>query len=111
MIYQAKQGDLIWLTLDPQLGHEQKGRRPAFVASNNIFNDFTKQIALVCPVTNTNRSLPIHVELDEKMKTAGVVMCDQAKMLDLKARQAMFIEEAPNAITSEVCDILISFIE
>ena len=111
MTYQARQGDLIWLTLDPQAGHEQKGRRPALVASNDIFNDFAKQIALVCPITNTNRDMPLHVVLDQGMKTTGVVMCDQAKMLDLKTRKAEFIERAPSAITSEVCDVLISLIE
>jgi len=109
--YQAKQGDLVWLTFDPQLGREQKGRRPAFIASNNIFNNFTKQVALVCPITNTNRSIPIHVELNGHTKTTGVVMCDQAKMLDLKSRKATFIESAPTAVTSEVCDILIGMIE
>ncbi|PQP33035.1 hypothetical protein C6A36_01345, partial [Desulfobacteraceae bacterium SEEP-SAG10] len=55
--YIPKQGDIIAITFDPQSGHEQKGRRPAFVVSKDLFNRSTG-LAIVCPVTNTERGFP-----------------------------------------------------
>jgi len=52
----VKQGDIIWLDFNPQTGHEQSGRRPALVVSNESFNRFSK-MAIVCPITNTDLSL------------------------------------------------------
>jgi mRNA interferase MazF len=110
MAYHAQQGDIIWLDFDPQAGHEQKGRRPAFVVSNNRFNRFEKTTAMVCPITKTDRSIPIQVKLDERTKTSGVILCDQAKILDLQERNAAFIESAPEDILFEVTDIIGGFI-
>lgn len=111
MVYNANQGDIIWITLDPQAGHEQKGRRPAIVVSNNTFNSFARSTAMVCPITNTNRSIPIQVRLDDRTKTSGIIMCDQAKILDLQERNAEFIEKASDDIIFEVIDIISGFIE
>lgn len=110
MGYTPEQGDILLLELDPQAGHEQKGRRPAFVVSNNTFNHFTK-MAIVCPITNTRRGFPLHVPLDERTKTTGVIMCEQVKSLDILARNAFFIEKAPGDILDEVIDILTGFVE
>lgn len=110
MAYIPEQGDIIFLEFDLQAGHEQKGRRPAFVVSNNTFNQFTK-IAIVCPITNTNRRFPLHVPLDERTKTTGVIMCEQVKSLDIAARNASFLEKAPKDILEEVVDILIGFVD
>jgi len=110
MSYIPEQGDIVFLEFDPQAGHEQKGRRPAFVVSNNTFNQFTK-MAIVCPITNTNRGFPLHVPLDKRTKTTGVVMCEQAKSLDISARNAIFLEKAPADILEEVIDIFVSFVE
>jgi len=111
MSYHAKQGDIVWIDLDPQAGREQKGRRPALVVSNNTFNNFDKPAAMVCPITNTDRGVPIHVRLDGRIQTSGVVMCDQAKILDLKMRNADFIERVPDDIIFEVTDIISGFVE
>jgi mRNA interferase MazF len=110
MVYIPEQGDIILLEFDPQAGHEQKGRRPAFVVSNNTFNQFTR-IAVVCPITNTNKGFPLHIPLDEKTNTIGVIMCEQVKSLDISARNALFLEKAPKDILEEVIDIITGFIE
>ncbi|MGD8845662.1 MAG: type II toxin-antitoxin system PemK/MazF family toxin, partial [Desulfobacteraceae bacterium] len=60
--YTPRQGDLIAITFDPQSGYEQKGRRPAFVVSKDLFNRKTG-MAIVCPVTNTDRSFPFHIPM------------------------------------------------
>jgi len=111
MGYSAKQGDIVWINLDPQAGHEQKGRRPAIVVSNNSFNGFMKTAAMVCPITNTNKPFPLHVALDNRTKTTGIIMCEQAKILDVQQRRAEFIEKAPEDIIFEVIDIISGFIE
>ena len=110
MEYKPMQGDIIFLNFDPQIGHEQRGRRPALIVSNNTFNSFTG-IAVVCPITNTNREIPIHVSLDDRTKTTGVVMCDQVKSLDIRMRNAEFVEKVPEDILAEVIDIIVGFVE
>jgi mRNA interferase MazF len=109
--YKAKQGDIIWLDFDPQAGHEQKGRRPALVISNNSFNAVTKISAMVCPITNTEKNMLFKIKLDNRTKTSGVVMCDQVKILDLSRRRAEYIETAPDEIVLEASDIVGGFVE
>jgi mRNA interferase MazF len=106
----VKQGHIIWLDFDPQIGHEQKGRRPALVVSNETFNNFSN-LAIVCPITNTNKNHPFHVKLDERTKTKGVILSDQARTLDIKARNFEIIEKVHDDILLEVIDIISGFIE
>jgi mRNA interferase MazF len=110
MGYIPHQGDIIYLDFNPQAGHEQKGRRPALVISNNAFNTLSRG-ALVCPITNTNRGIPIQVPLDDRTKITGVVMCDQIKALDMQSRNAAYIEKAPDDIVAEAVDIVIAMVE
>jgi len=106
----VKQGNIIWLDFDPQTGHEQKGRRPALVISNDTFNNFSK-LAIVCPITNVKKNHPFHIRLNNKTNTTGVILCDQARTLDIKARKYEFIENIPEDILLEVIDIVYGFIE
>lgn len=110
MSYIPEQGDIIFLEFNPQVGHEQKGKRPALVVSNNTYNQFTK-IAIVCPITNTKKGFPLHVELDERTETTGVIMCEQIKALDVCARNISYREKAPKDIVDEVANMIISFVE
>lgn len=110
MGYTPEQGDIIILEFDPQAGHEQKGKRPALVVSNKVFNNFTN-MAMVCPITNTKRGFPLHVALDNRTVTTGVVLCEQVKSLDISARNASFKEKVPSYIIEEVVDIVFGFIE
>ena len=68
-------------------------------------------MAIVCPITNTNRDFPLHVSLDERTKTTGVIMCEQAKSLDIMARESSFLEKSPQDILDEVLDIFVGLIE
>jgi mRNA interferase MazF len=104
-----KQGDIILMDFNPQQGHEQDGRRPAIVLSNNILNEHSS-LVLVCPITTRNKSHPFHIELDDTTKTTGVILCDQAKMLDVGARNARFLEECPEYIWKEAKELIISFL-
>ncbi len=103
--YIPERGDLIALTFDPQSGHEQKGRRPALVISHYLFNKNTG-LAIVCPVTTTERGFPFHVALAECPKVTGFVMVEQVKSIDFRARNAKRIVKAPGPVLEEVLSIL-----
>jgi mRNA interferase MazF len=106
----VKQGDIIWLNFDPQTGHEQRGRRPAVVVSNERFNRFSK-MAIVCPITNTDKNHPFHVRLNHTTSTQGVILCDQVRTVDIYARNFEMIESLSDEILIEVIDIISGFIE
>ena len=110
MVSHFKQGDIIWLNFTPQSGHEQRGRRPALVVSNNLFNRVCS-LTMVCPITHTDRQHPFHIHLDSRTQTDGVILCDQTRMLDVVSRQATFIEKAPDDILAEAVDLIIGFVE
>lgn len=101
----VKQGDIIKVNFNPQQGHEQAGYRPALVISNNEFNTRTN-LAIVCPITNTNNNFPLHVSLDERTQTTGVVLCEHPKSFDLNARIYTYVENVPNDILRTVIDIV-----
>lgn len=106
----VKQGTIIKINFNPQSGHEQAGYRPAIVISNNIFNEKTK-LSIVCPITNTNNKFPLHVPLDSRTKTTGVILCEHLKSLDLNSRTYQIIEELPKDIFKHVLDIVFAEIE
>ena len=103
--YIPNKGDLVVLSFDPQSGHEQKGRRPALVISNTLFNQKTG-LAMACPITNTDRDYPFHVEIPTSSSFSGFVMVDQLKSIDFNSRKAKFIEKASAELLNEVLAIL-----
>lgn len=102
--YIPSKGDLITLSLDPQSGHEQKGRRPALVVSNTLFNQKTG-LAIVCPITRTDRKYPFHVKISGISVLSGFVMVDQIKSVDYNSRKAKFIEKSSTELLNEVLAI------
>ena len=100
-----KKGDFIALTFDPQSGHEQKGRRPALVISNTLFNEQTG-LAIVCPLTTVDRGYPFHVKVSDNLWVKGFVMTEQVKSIDYHARQAKLIGKASIEMLDEVLSIL-----
>jgi mRNA interferase MazF len=103
--YIPAKGDLVALTFDPQSGHEQKGRRPALVISNDLFNQRTG-FAIVCPITTRERSFPFHVTLPQESGVKGFVMVEQVKAIDFRAHQIRFIEKAPESVLNEALSLL-----
>jgi mRNA interferase MazF len=101
-----RKGDWIILNFDPQAGHEQKGRRPALVVSNDLFNRYTGFV-MVCPVTRTDRKLPFHVPVPSNVSgIVGFVMVDQVKSIDYRSRKAASVGRAPSGVMDEVLGIL-----
>jgi mRNA interferase MazF len=103
--YVPKKGDFIALTFDPQSGHEQRGRRPALVVSNTLFNEQTG-LAMVCPLTTTHRGYPFHVAVIGNPDVKGFVMVEQVKSIDYRARRAQPIGKASDELLDEVLSIL-----
>ena len=99
--YVPRKGDFITLSFDPQAGHEQRGHRPALVISNDLFNQHTG-LAIVCPITNTDRRFPFHLAVPDASSLTGFVMVEQLKSLDHARRGALFVEAAPTAFVDDV---------
>jgi len=111
MAYLPNQGDIIVLDFNSQTGHERSGRRSALVVSNNSYHKFTNNLAMVCPITNTISDFPLHVKLDGRTATTGVIMCEQVKALDLPARRAEKKETLPEDLLREVTERVILSVE
>lgn len=103
--YVPRKGDFVTLTFDPQSGHEQRGRRPALVVSNDLFNKHTG-LCSVCPITSTGRDHPFHVTLPKSRVVTGFVMVEQVKSVDFQARRAKRIGRAPDEVLDEALSIL-----
>ena len=109
----ARRGDIIRLGFDPSAGHEQQGTRLVLVLSPEAFNRFG--LALACPVTRGGAFARGHawtVTLaGAGLATDGVVLCNQARTVDLKARRAQFVEAAPPELVAEVLARVATLIE
>jgi len=103
--YIPQKGDFVTVTFDPQAGHEQKGRRPALVVSNTLFNKHTG-LAIVCPLTHTDRNFPFHVAVVNDPNVTGFVMVEQVKSIDFRARHVKCIGRASDNILEQVLSIL-----
>jgi mRNA interferase MazF len=101
MVDVPDRGRAIWLTFDPQAGHEQAGRRPVVVLSPAAYNQRIG-LLLAGPVTNQAKGYPFEVPLPPQAAVSGVVLCDQVKSTDWHARQAAFICELPEATVADV---------
>ena len=98
--YAPKRGDVVWLTFDPQAGHEQAGRRPALVLSPEQYNR-RSGLALMCPITSQRKGYPFEVVLPHGAAVSGVVLADQVRNLDWRARRAAPIGTLPEAVVEE----------
>ena len=101
MSYVPERGDVIWLTFNPQAGHEQAGRRPALVLSPAAYNHKVG-LAILCPITSRVKGYPFEVALPDGCDVQGVILSDQVKSLDWRARKATFFCQVPEEVTAEV---------
>ena len=101
MAYIPGRGDVVWLMFDPQAGHEQAGHRPALVISPKAYNA-NRGLSLVCPITSQVKGHAFEVSIPPGLPVAGVVLADQIKSLDWRARKADYICTLPFEITDDV---------
>ena len=110
MAYVPERGDIVWISLNPQAGHEQAGRRPAVVVSPRSYNGKVG-LALFCPITSQAKGYPFEVSLPSDVPVTGVVLTDQVKSLDWRARKAEFSVRLPSAASAEVVGKLATLLE
>ena len=99
-VYVPDRGDAIWITLNPQAGHEQSGRRPAVVLSPGDYNGKVG-LAILCPITNQIKGYPFEVVLPSDLAVSGAILSDQVKSLDWRVRKAELICTLPGATVAE----------
>jgi len=95
-----ERGDIVWLSFNPQSGHEQFGRRPALVISPQEYNEKT-DLAIFCPITNQVKGYPFEVKIPDNLEISGVILSDQIKSLDWRTRNAEFICKLPKSLLNE----------
>jgi len=100
-VYVPHRGDAVWISFNPQAGHEQSGRSPAVVISPAAYNGKVG-LAILCPITNQIKGYPFEVIIPQGLKVTGAVLSDQAKSLDWKARKAALICKLPESVINDV---------
>jgi len=98
-------GHVVWISFNPQAGHEQAGRRPAVVLSPSAYNGKTG-LAIMCPITNQSKGYPFEVLIPEGSGVTGVVLADQVKSLDWRSRRAEFTGVLPEGTMIEILEKL-----
>lgn len=98
-------GDIVWTDLDPVVGTEQGGRRPAIVLTDRAFN-LRDRRSVVCPITQNLTPWPTKVVLPAGMQTRGAVLVDQIRNVHRDLRGFRFIEHAPDEVLADVRAIL-----
>jgi len=84
-----ERGNVVWISMTPHDGHEPVGRRPAPVLSPAAYNGMVG-LAILCPIASQVKGYPSEVLLPAGLPDDGVVLSDQAKSLDWRARRAEF---------------------
>ena len=97
--YAPDAGDIVWLEFDPQAGHEQAGHRPALVLSPARYNA-ARGMLVACPMTSRIKGYPFEVVVSQT--PASVVLADQIKSLDWRARRATPKGRVSDAVLAEV---------
>ena len=104
--YVPDRDDIVWITLNPQVGHEHAGRRPAAVLSPIDYNRKVG-LALLCPITSRIKGYPFEVAIPRGLPVSGVILADQVKSLDWSVRDAEFVCKLPPKIVDEVLERLL----
>jgi mRNA interferase MazF len=107
--YVPQRGEVVWVSLNPQVRHEQVGRRPAVVVSPGSYNS-KAGLALLCPITSRIKGYPFEVNLPEGLPTSGAVLSDQVKCLDWRARHAELLCALPQETISEILQKLATLV-
>lgn len=108
--YIPQRGDVVWISLNPQAGHEQAGRRPAVVLSPQAYNGRVG-LAILCPITNQIKGYPFEVLIPSGLPVSGAALSDQAKSMGWRVRKAEFICSLPPSALSEILGKLRTLLE
>jgi len=96
---QLEQGDIIFVSLNPTKGHEQRGYRPCIVLTKK--NSYLNYMYGLAPITSKAKKFPLHVPLPAELTTKGEVLLEHHRMIDLETREFKFVEKAPKELIEE----------
>jgi len=99
--YCPKRGDVVWISFNPQAGHEQAGHRPALVLSPQSYNRKVG-LAILCPLTTQVKGYPFEVRVPDGLKASGAILSDQVKSMDWRARKASLLCSLPDTTVRQV---------
>lgn len=109
-----QRGDILELSLDPTHGREIRGSRPVLVLSADAFNK-ASALLLVAPITqggSASRETGFSVTLmGTGTKTQGIILCDQTRTVDARARTFRRLEKAPAQVVQEALDAVRAILE
>jgi mRNA interferase MazF len=107
--YVPDRGDVVWISMNPQAGHEQAGRRPALILSPGTYNRKVG-LALVCPITSQVKGYPFEVAMPEGIPVRGVALADQVKSLDWRARKIARFSRVSSEVVVQVVRRLVTLL-
>jgi mRNA interferase MazF len=102
----VKQGDIIWLNLDPTIGHEQRGKRPVLIISNNQFNRVCNGLVKVLPITTSKNIFPTHIPLPDNLKIHGKVMLQHERSVDILSRGFNHADRVPEPFLNRILELV-----
>lgn len=105
-IERPRQGQIVWTNLNPTKGHEQRGKRPVLIVSNNDFNELCGGMVKVVSITSTMRKFPLHVALPEGLPIHGMIKLEQERSIDISARGWELACEVPKDFMNHVLQII-----
>ena len=108
--YIPERGDVIWVDFSPTVGHEQAGRRPGVVLSPRAYNE-PSELAFVCPITNSEKGYAFEVPIPTGLPVTGVILVDQARPVDWRMRNVIFICRMPRQVLDAAKRTLAKLIE
>jgi mRNA interferase MazF len=83
----AARGDLWSVNLNPVIGHEQGGVRPALIVSVNVMNESPAGLVFVAPITGTDRGIMAHVRIPAReggLTKASVILTDHVRSISIE---------------------------
>ncbi|MFL2101401.1 type II toxin-antitoxin system PemK/MazF family toxin [Desemzia sp. FAM 23989] len=96
---ELEQGDIIFVSLNPTKGHEQRGERPCIVLTKK--SSYLNYMYGVAPITTKVKKFPLHIPLPKDLITKGQILLEHHRMIDLETRGFSFVEKAPKELIEE----------
>lgn len=106
--YIPDRGDIVWMSLHPQVGREQRGRRPCLIISTRMYNKIG--LCVLVPITSRDKNRNLDIKIPEGHQTKGVILVDHIKSLDWKKRKVEYIETAQQELLAQLNMYLKAFL-
>jgi len=99
-----ERGDIVWLTFDSAVGHEQGGHRPALVITQKIFNE-RHGLAFVVPISSKAKGYSDEVPFSTD-RISGAILVAHSRSINWRARHIEHVARIDAPTLLEVQDRL-----